>query len=216
MRVMKIPVSFVSDHVEEKMEELRISLPHHVMCASHTLNLLATTDAIKKIAKSLSRMHHIALGKCTFLWNASRRPHSAKKMKLSYPGVTRWNSLYDALGQVLKHNEKLQAVFSALGTKIQIEEAELEYLREYLDIMRLIATSIDWLQGDGCYFGLLLLILFVIKGKPDEMESKVLRRCAPLVTGLKVSLENRFNKYFSLSAEVNDAIWLLVHTLSLK
>ncbi|XP_046402876.1 uncharacterized protein LOC124168657 [Ischnura elegans] len=90
-------VLFASDDVEE---ESMIRLPHHVRCASHTLNLLATTDTAKIIEKSpsLSRVHHMAMGKCTFLWNASGRPHSAEKIfsilgqKLSYPGVTRWNS----------------------------------------------------------------------------------------------------------------------------
>lgn len=48
-------------------------LPHHLRCASHTLNLLATTDFHKALKNSTSsRIHYPVFGKCTALWNASR------------------------------------------------------------------------------------------------------------------------------------------------
>ncbi|KAG8233474.1 hypothetical protein J437_LFUL014020 [Ladona fulva] len=73
----------------------------------------------------------------------------------------RWNSLYDALGQVLKWpdigswpgiEKKLQPVFSALGTKIQIKEAELEEITARL--CQLQGPLIGFKEMDvtlGCY-----------------------------------------------------------------
>lgn len=54
-------------------------LPNHLRCASHTLNLLATTD-FNNIIKgtALTRLHHPAFGKCTTLWNLSRKPKTSE------------------------------------------------------------------------------------------------------------------------------------------
>jgi len=70
-------------------------LPHHLRCASHTLNLLATTDFHNALKNSTaSRIHYSVFGKCTTLWNASRRPktseiiHDTLGCSLTYPCPT--------------------------------------------------------------------------------------------------------------------------------
>ena len=56
-----------------------IVLPTHIRCASHTLSLVATTDASAALKNSaaFARMNHAVMGKCTALWNACSRPKSA-------------------------------------------------------------------------------------------------------------------------------------------
>ncbi|KAL4103994.1 hypothetical protein QTP88_019307 [Uroleucon formosanum] len=102
----------------ETTEELENSpwLPRHLRYCAHTLSLFVTTDLIKTIRSpqnsQLNEIHTSVMKKCTLLWNASYRPKSAEIIlqtlghKLSRPGDTRWNSLYDFLKQILKNKEK--------------------------------------------------------------------------------------------------------------
>lgn len=54
-----------------------IFLPYDLRCASHTLSLVSTTDFSKSVENSsVNRLHNEAMGKCTTLWNMSRRPKS--------------------------------------------------------------------------------------------------------------------------------------------
>ncbi|CAD6228538.1 GSCOCG00012062001-RA-CDS, partial [Cotesia congregata] len=86
-------------------EELRKTLPAHVRCASHTLNLVATTDAMAciKSSKSLVAGYMRMIDRCTSLWKMLSAPKSNENVKvilgksLKKPVPTRWNSLYDAL-----------------------------------------------------------------------------------------------------------------------
>jgi hypothetical protein len=97
-----------------------IVLPTHIRCASHTLNLVGTTDANKALKNSatFSRLNHAAMGKCSALWNTCNRPKSAEMIKeicgcdLITPCTTRWNSLY--VKKVLEKREFLQKLMPAL------------------------------------------------------------------------------------------------------
>ena len=111
-------VSFVyedSDAEENSSDEdsnenrTLINLPDHLLCAAHTLNLVATTD-FNKLIKPIE-IHFSALEKCSILWKASKWPKLAEiindilKSPLRYPTVTRWNSLYDSVRDMMKRNQ---------------------------------------------------------------------------------------------------------------
>ncbi|KAL4148289.1 hypothetical protein QTP88_002565 [Uroleucon formosanum] len=98
-----------------------IFLPHNLRCASHTLSLITTTD-FKNILKGTpaSRINHSVMGKCTTLWNLSRRPksseiiHNILNCSLKYPCPTRWNSLYNSITQLLKQGQELAALLKPI------------------------------------------------------------------------------------------------------
>ncbi|EFN74674.1 hypothetical protein EAG_05270, partial [Camponotus floridanus] len=157
-------------------------LPHHLRCASHTLNLLATTDFFNALKGSTaSRIHYSVFGKCTALWNASRGPksseiiHDALGCSLTYPCPTRWNSLYDATIQLLKYKTKL----NDLNLKLNLcafKEIEPEYLEEFCLLMKPIATALDYLQKEkDCFYGQLLPTLFSLKQRLQNLQEKNLR-----------------------------------------
>lgn len=80
-------------------------LPQHFRCASHTLNLVATKDAISgiKAFPGLQSTYNEMIEKCNVLWRLSASPKQNEKLhkhlgqSLKRPIVTRWNSLYDAI-----------------------------------------------------------------------------------------------------------------------
>uniref|UniRef100_A0A1Y1N7S0 HAT C-terminal dimerisation domain-containing protein n=2 Tax=Photinus pyralis TaxID=7054 RepID=A0A1Y1N7S0_PHOPY len=181
-----------------------ITLPNHLRCASHTLNLLATTDFMNAIKNSaVSRIHYPALAKCTAIWNASRRPKTSEVIvnvlscSLTYPCPTRWNSLYDSILQLLKYKEHLASVNINLGLG-PFKEVQLEYLEDYCTLMKPIAGAIDYLQNEKtCFYGQLLPTLFSLRQRLHVLQEKSLRHAAPLLKTMENSLYRRFKHFLT-------------------
>ncbi|CAD6215394.1 GSCOCG00011182001-RA-CDS, partial [Cotesia congregata] len=67
----------ISVRAEEEFDlTCEIALPQHLRCASHTLNLIATTDISKGIEASqvLKKRHTNVVKKCSSLWKQLRSP----------------------------------------------------------------------------------------------------------------------------------------------
>lgn len=204
-----LPVNITEDETRER----ELYLPRHLRCASHTLSLLATTDMNNFIKNSrVSRVHYSAIAKCTLLWNMSRRPKSAEIIKdclghqLIYPCPTRWNSLYDSIVQLMRSKIKLNDLFDKLGKTNTFSAIELEYLEEFIQVLKPIATALDYIQGNNCYYGKLLPTLMSVRTRLERLQDSNLRHFTSILPQLKESLERRFDKFFKLSLEVNGAI----------
>lgn len=191
-------------------------LPHHLRCASHTLSLLGTTDFNRAItkSKSISRTHHPALAKCTTLWNSSRRPKSSEIIQevlgcqLIYPCSTRWNSMFDSIENILRHKDHLNILLERLSLSSKFKEQEIKYLEEFSSIMRPIACALDCLQAqNNCYYGQLLPTIFSLRIRMQKLvDSQESSHVTALTSELMINLNRRFEKFFNLSEEVNDAI----------
>lgn len=152
-------------------------LPRHLRCASHTLNLIATTDAEKVIQDNLRlrRAHEKAIFRCETLWRAMRAPKKREALKtylncsLKRPVITRWNSYYDALRQIASLQDKLMhhhALQGIIDTKCLPRSEDYRYINEYLLCLQPLATAIDILQGDKeCHYGFLLPTLISLTRK---------------------------------------------------
>jgi len=110
-----------SEHDDEYM--IGVNLPAHETCVSHSLNLLATTDANKacEADSTFKRTYRAGLAKCTAIWNATHRSSKASdavkticdKSILS-PVPTRWNSQYDSISRLLELCDKLNEICETL------------------------------------------------------------------------------------------------------
>ena len=175
--------------------------------------MLATTDFFNALKGSTaSRIHYSAFGKCTALWNASRRPksseiiHDALGCSLTYPCPTRWTSLYDATIQLSKYKTKLNDLNLKLNLCV-FKEIELEYMEEFCILMKSIATALDYLQKEtDCFYGQLLPTLFSLKQRLQNLQEQNLRHTGFILSTLLTSLHKRFAKFFELSPEANEAI----------
>ncbi|KMQ90635.1 hypothetical protein RF55_9583 [Lasius niger] len=140
-------------------------LSNHIRCGSHTLNLCASADLKKTLIKNsaLSNIHDQVLGKCNKLWKAAQRPKSAEIIEniightLTRPGETRWNSLYNALQQIMEIREKCGQLFKELGFKNPLNDREFEYVQEHLKCTKPIAEALDILQEEkNTFYGILI------------------------------------------------------------
>ena len=102
-------------NVEEADTEMFCILPPHIRCASHTLNLIGSTDAEKIIANNptLYKLYRSAISKITSIWNLVSRSTKASDtmvevlgQRLPKPCATRWNSSYDCLTVFMSQDPK--------------------------------------------------------------------------------------------------------------
>lgn len=128
---------------------------------------------------------------------------------LSRPIITRWNSLFDALERIVAFKQLIVQVSPLVGISNILTENDFRYLEEYLRILKLLAVTIDLLQGESfCYYGYLLPSLVSLKGKLNKLHQSNLdasTRFGPLVNGIIESLDNRFQPFFIVEDEVAGA-----------
>ena len=113
--------------------EVEHTLSKHVRCASHTLSLMATTDAKNALKNhTFAALNHTTMGKCNALWNKCGHPKSAEVIKgilnccLSLPCPMGWNLLHYALVLLLKHRQKLLEIMQTMELVV-LKNAELEF-----------------------------------------------------------------------------------------
>lgn len=204
--------------IPEPSTEETVKLSSHVRCASHSLNLVATTDAGKGLSLPvIKKIKHSAMGKCSALWNAAGKPKSSEKIseitgvQFRYPCVTRWNSMYDSLKQIYIHKVNVNIALEELNLPL-FKEKEWEFISEYLTVLQPISAAIDKLQAEKeCYYGRLLPTLLVTQDALNKLKSVQpntvqLRHCMPLLTAVVTGFNTRFNQFLMLSPEVTDAV----------
>lgn len=192
---------------EDEQELSNIQLPRHQRCISHTINLIATTDLMKSINKSLAMRsrHTNILNKCSQLWTKAGRPKSAEIIKeilghhLSYPGITRWNSHYDSINQILADKEKLPTLYEKLSIKqYSLKENEVEYLIEFVKVLKPLALALDILQGDtNIYFGYAIPTIASMRIKVEKLKNLKLKYFATVVDDLLLAISKRFEEYLT-------------------
>ncbi|GLV38548.1 hypothetical protein CBL_05096 [Carabus blaptoides fortunei] len=204
---------------EAEEENVKIKLPKHLRCASHTLNLIATTDVAKSINSnaSLRPRHNSAFSKCSALWKKASKPKSAEMIEevlghtLSYPVVTRWNSTYESINQIISEKSKLATLFSKLNLN-SLKETEYLYLEEYCIIMKPLTETLDKLQGEkSCFFAYLFPCLISLKNKWEKMKTNLLLKQGQIILETCLtSLNRRFLNVLNLS-ETDAIIASVVH-----
>lgn len=129
--------------VEDDSTQLDYELPEHQRCATHTLNLVATSDVDKHLSSdSLSRSVYRSSTV------ASDHVQETLKRKLVVPCATQWNSHYNA---VLRVVENLSAELNELCISVELRcftERELSFLKEYCAVLKPLLNGLDILQGE--------------------------------------------------------------------
>ena len=200
------------------------TLPTHYRCASHTLNLIATMDSMKSINANpvLLSQHSKTIKKCEELWKCLASPKKREKMtdffkcNLKRPVPTRWNSLYDALSQLVSLKDSITSFQMQLITETtrNFDASDFLYIEEYLLINKPLARAVDELQAEVNYhFGYLLPTLISVKRKWLQLLiSRSLRLCEPLLNDLIASWGKRFENFFEIKGVgEHAAIAALIH-----
>lgn len=181
-------------------------LPNHFRCASHTLCLVSSRDAIEKgKEQKYDDVYKIrcnsAFSKLNALCGKANKPKSSEiifdslKCAIKTPCKTRWNSLFDCIQQLLKFKtEALNEVMEKLELA-PFSSEDVEFLKEYLAVTYPIAIGIDDLQSND-YYAFFMPRLHNIKYELKVLESNELQHCAPLLKQVSDGFFRRFKRFF--------------------
>ncbi|XP_023314660.1 uncharacterized protein LOC106651121 [Trichogramma pretiosum] len=190
-----------------------ITLSRHFRCASHTLNLIATTDTANfmKKNKQFETVHSDIVEKCEKVWKSLK---SVKKREalvkhigesIKRPNATRWNSFFDAFKQIYERKDLFVSdeVNKITESTIDFEKSDFTHIQHYLTIMAPLAGAIDKLQGDkNCHYGQLLPALITIEQRwletRDSFDAQRKTLYKGLVDSLIRSLKKRFENIFAV------------------
>ena len=151
-------------------------MPKQKRCATHTLNLVATTDAGKTLNKCAIYKKYClsAFAKAQEIWN---KQSSSSKVSnvikdnivflLQVPTATQWNSVYDAvvrLIDIFDNRDNLKAFNRActIVTLPLFTNNNMVFLKDYHRLMRPICTALNKLQSEEyAYTNILWPRLFI-------------------------------------------------------
>lgn len=167
----------------------QFSLPPHYRCASHTINLISTSDVDKHLnsCADTKAVYRSSIAKCSALWTkasrstlASEQVEEVSRRKLMVPTSTRWNSLYEAISRIITiPMNELNSLCVKLGIKC-LNEREYLFLQEYCTVMKPLTVALDILQGDECTYGALLPTLTSLMSKTLALKDDLSRMTASL------------------------------------
>lgn len=204
----------LSEESNEHSEDISICLPDHMKCSAHTLNLIATSDIAKITDRSYLQISKVTFEKLFKFWNLISRSTAASDTvsdkcdcKFPVPVITRWNSMYDAAKKILFYKEKLIPVFEELKLN-KLKTTEWLFLKEYCEVMELLASALDKLQGEKrSYLGYVAPTILSLR---LSLLNSTNRRvyCKPLSLSIIQNLEKRFDYLFNLSSSKSKAFIL--------
>ncbi|XP_035989476.1 uncharacterized protein LOC118561472 [Fundulus heteroclitus] len=180
----------------------QFSLPPHYRCASHTINLISTSDVDKHLnsCADTKAVYRSSIAKCSALWTkasrstlASEQVEEVSRRKLMVPTSTRWNSLYEAISRIITiPMNELNPLCIKLGIKC-LNKREYLFLQEYYTMMKPLTIALDILQGDECTYGALLPTLTSLMSKTLALKDDLSRMTASLPDVIVKAIKIRFD-----------------------
>lgn len=183
----------------------------HQRCGSHTANLIAKVDSVGALDDGYyCRLYQAAMPKVERLWSvlAQQRANEILRTHLNssvhHPPSTRWNYLHDSLEDLMnKDQEKLKSAMIELKME-PLPPIDIDFLKEYLAVVKPLASLIDHLQRSDCYFGILLPSLYATKQKLMDLNSnddEPVKYCKPLIQSILNGIDERFENVLDLDSE---------------
>ncbi|XP_067619911.1 uncharacterized protein [Eurosta solidaginis] len=184
------------------------SLSVHMRCASHTINLIASTDFTSFIKQSatLSSQHSETINRCQVLWSLLRSPKKREIMieylgkLLTKPICVRWNSLFDSLALIVSLRDDIITLSEAVGITNTMQDSDFKYLEDYLNCTRPLIDTLNKLQGEkNCSYGYLLPCIITLRRKLLAVKTNVgTTFCIDAVDYLIERVEHRFRDFFEV------------------
>lgn len=186
-------------------------LPRHERCASHSLNLVATVDARKKVDRQFKSLFRSTESKLQQLWNKQNRSSVASDLiqsKLSglftVPNQTRWNSFYAAVARVKfylgKNADEMREIFEHFTIPF-LRPAEEEVIKEYTRILYPVTRALDILQADKKIgAGFLLPTIVTLRIQLAKLEKDSTHHSRSLILSIQEGLRARFDHLFQDSS----------------
>lgn len=189
-----------------------VVLPQHIKCMAHTFNLCSSTDLVKEIEKdqNIKKIHKQSTKKCQQLWNSQNTSIvkadfiKSKLQKLfKTPTVTRWNSFFDSLKDLLNIYDSNRTEFDNVVSYLKLNSftsVELDYLKSLCLCSEPIAIALDIIQGEkDIYCGVAIPLVYKCIDKLEVLSKNSNLYIVYLSKALCVSVKKRFESVLNNS-----------------
>lgn len=183
----------------------------HQRCGSHTVNLIAKVDSLNALDDGFyCRMYQAAMKKVQRVWSVLSQQKANEILfahlnsSVRHPPDTRWNYQFDSLFDFMKKDqEKLRSAMIDLKME-PLSPIDIDFLNEYLVVMKPLAVLLDHLQQSDCYFGILLPSLYATKQNLMDLisnEDNPVKYCKPLIKCILDSIDDRFRNVLDFDSD---------------
>ncbi|XP_062377694.1 uncharacterized protein LOC134066384 [Sardina pilchardus] len=173
-------------------------LPPHQQCIAHVLSLVATEDLVEALQQHTTcSVYTSAMAKCAALWSKVHQPSEDKKPVKVTSWTTRWNFEYEAVEDLVSLNDVQLVELCERKNVAKLLLNEICFLKEYVEVLKPLAMSLNIFQGeDRCFFGLALPTLLTLKHRLMEKKTKT---CIfpDIIDALLAGIDRRFAPIFS-------------------
>lgn len=184
---------------------LPISLPPHSKCACHLFNLICTADVAKITNETFNTILKSVDSKINKLCKKQHYSDIASDyIRGELGGLfiskndTRWNSDYNAKHRIYQYAIKKKTELTKVMNHFKVaplQQIEIDFLSEYLLIMKEVVHVLELLQGEKQIgMGFLIPTLVVLEEQIESFkEHGNIKHCHPLLDQLKTSIHERYN-----------------------
>ncbi|XP_062339313.1 uncharacterized protein zgc:161969 [Osmerus eperlanus] len=185
-------------------EDVPLFLPSFQKCVCHLMSLIVTEDLLLAVSQSeSSQVYYSTMAKCSVLWNKAHHSQLALdtiqdmgNMSSIVLSVFRWSLEYSIMQKIASLTE---SQLSDVCTQLEMSElqaVELAFLKEYVDVFKPLAFTLDLLQEEQhSFFGLVIPTLLTLKTKLTN--KKAFSRFLPdVISAILDAVDTSFQQLF--------------------
>lgn len=197
-----------SDETDETAYLQLVAVPDRIKNPTYLLESIGIEEAEKALAdEPYAMLHKSAFAKFNALLDHTKNVHLSEKPILN--GIfnvssvgSKVNEIYNFVSNLVTCNhENLNEILSQLDI-CAFTETDMNFFKEYAVILEPIATAIEYLQKNNCYYATLLPMVYSMKDSLTDVKNRnQIHLCLPLVTAILSGVEHTFAHLFDFNNE---------------
>lgn len=198
-------------HNGNDVEFLQIeNLPNHIKSPTHLFELIGMEEAHKALHDlRYSEIHQSAFYKFGALFEHAKCPGLMEKpasilnaIFIHPPTGSKVIEIYNSVSNLVTCDyQSLNEILAEMGVPV-LTQLDINFLKEYALILEPVATAIEYLQKNNCYYATLLPMVYSMKDNLiDVTNSGQIQMCQPLLAAILNGVIQHFDHLFDFSRE---------------
>lgn len=199
------------DCTDNAVKYLQINgLPTHINSPTYLFELIGLEGSQNGLKDShYAQLHSLvfekidALVKHTKSETASEKSASTLNAIFNHPSIgSKVIEIHSNVSNLVAcDHETLNDTLTEIGTPT-LTQTDIDFLKEYATILEPIATAIEYLQKNNCYYATVLPMVYSLKDNLMDVKNRSkVQFCQPLLDAILNGVDQHFDHLFDLSNE---------------
>lgn len=185
-------------------------LPNHIKSPTHLFELIGMNEAHKALHdERYAEMHKSAFSKFGALFEHAKRKNLSEKSAMILMAIFNHPSngskvieIYNSVSNLVTCDyQNLNEILIELEIST-LNQLDIDFLKEYALIFEPIATAIEYLQKNNCYYATLLPMVYSMKDNLMDVNSRgQIQLCQPLLAAIVNGVAEHFEHLFDFGSE---------------